>query len=193
MAEKKVVLILAPAADISGGSEALDKLLKKGALFPHYTPGEVLDGSVSETEWIRLDPDGVGEALEKGAALVVTDLGAADKNALEKALAVILDVADRRTTVAVAGGNAVVFHGAGVNAGAGTVDRPVAARDVLPTLAAIGEFPLTGKGEGVVVYQALKTPNPKLEEIRRLREAIRRMEGALARDSREPWDKHDCA
>jgi hypothetical protein len=193
MAEKKVVLILAPAADISGGSKALDSLLKKGALFPRYAPGEVLDGSVAETEWLRLEPAAVGEALEKGAALVVTDLGAADRNALEAALAVILEAADRRTTVAVVGRNAAVFHGAGVNAKAGTADRPVAARDILPTLAAVGEFPLTGEGSGVVVYQALKTPNPKLEEIRRLREAIRRMEGALARDSREPWDKHDCA
>ena len=33
----------------------------------------------------------------------------------------------------------------------------------------------------------------KLEEIGKLKEALTRMEGALARDNREPWDKHDCA
>jgi hypothetical protein len=148
---------------------------------------------VAGPEWLDLAPGAVAEALEKGTALVVTDLGPADRNGLETALAVILEAADRRTTVAVAGKNALAFHGAGINAKAGTVDRPAAARDVLPTLAAVGEFPLTDQCTGAVLYKALKTPNPKLEEIRRLREAILRMEGALARDSREPWDKHDCA
>ena len=42
-------------------------------------------------------------------------------------------------------------------------------------------------------YYALKDPNMKLKEIAKLKEALGRMEAALQRDTREPWDKHDCA
>ena len=32
-----------------------------------------------------------------------------------------------------------------------------------------------------------------LEEIKKLKEALVRMESVIQRDNREPWDKHDCA
>ena len=39
----------------------------------------------------------------------------------------------------------------------------------------------------------MKNPNLKLEEIKKLKEALVRMESVIQRDNREPWDKHDCA
>ena len=39
----------------------------------------------------------------------------------------------------------------------------------------------------------MKDPNLKISEINKLKEAISRMESVIARDNREPWDKHDCA
>ena len=47
--------------------------------------------------------------------------------------------------------------------------------------------------EQAEIYQVMKNPNLKLEEIKKLKEALVRMESVIQRDNREPWDKHDCA
>ena len=192
MADKKAIIVLA-GGEVSSGGAAMGKVLKKGVLFSKYTPGTVLDGSVAEDQMVRLAPAAVAEAVEKGTPLMVVELDNADASALDAAMETILDAADRRTVIAVAGTNALALYGQGINGKVGTSDRAAHAADVLPTLAAVGEFPLTEKCTGAVLYQALKNPNPKLEEIAKLKEALARMEGALARDNREPWDKHDCA
>ena len=44
-----------------------------------------------------------------------------------------------------------------------------------------------------MLYEALRDPNMKNNQLKKMHEALTRMETALARDSREPWDKHDCA
>jgi hypothetical protein len=131
--------------------------------------------------------------VENGVALGIIDLGAADSAALDAALEVILDAADRKTVVAVAAKNGLALHGAGINAKAGSVARAASAKDIVPTLAYITDFPITTECCGAILYQALKSPNMKLDETTKLKEALIRMEGALARDNREPWDKHDCA
>lgn len=193
MADKKTIVVLAPSAEISGSSGAVGKLLKKGALLPNYTVGDVVNGAVADGDVARVALPSVAEGVEKGLALMLVDLGGADAAALESAMETILEAADRRTTIAVAGKNALAFYGNGVDNKVGTVARPATAKDVLPTLASVGEFPLANTCTGAVLYQALKSANSKLGEIAKLKEALQRMEGALARDSREPWDKHDCA
>lgn len=193
MADKKTIIVLAPQAEISGSSGAIGKMLKKGALLPNYTAGDVLEKAVADADVARMDAAGVAKGVEEGQALMLVDLGGADTAALEQAMGVILDAVDRRTMLAVAGKSALAFYGAGVNTKVGSIDRPASAKDVLPTLASVGEFALTDQCSGAVIYQALKSPNTKLEEIGKLKEALQRMEGALARDNREPWDKHDCA
>lgn len=193
MADKKTIVVLAPSATIAGTSGAVGKLLKKGALLPNYTGGEVLDGAVADSDVTRVAPAAVAEQVEKGTALMLVDLGNADDAGLETAIAAVIDGADRRTTIAVAGKNALALYGNGINNKVGTVERAAAAKDILPTLASVGEFALTDQCTGAVLYQALKSANTKLDEIAKLKEALQRMEGALARDNREPWDKHDCA
>ncbi|GFH63452.1 MAG: hypothetical protein ZNDK_1223 [Candidatus Desulfovibrio kirbyi] len=193
MAEKKAIVILAGKANLAGSGAGLDKLLKKAAVFTMYTAGELVDGAVEAGAVIRLQPDGVMSAVKKGFSLALVDLGDAGTAALDSALNAIIEASDRRTVIAVAVGNALAFYGTGINAKAGKLERAAAAKDIFPTLAYIADFPLTGECTGAILYQALKSPNLKMEELGKLKEAIARMEGALARDSREPWDKHDCA
>lgn len=192
MADKKSLIVLAPSAEITGG-EGTGKLLKKGAILKNYAPGEVLNASVEASEINKVEADGLAAAVEAGTALMLLDLGPADGTALEAAMVKVMDAVDRKTVIALVGKNCLVLYGQGIDPKVGEVYRPVAAADILPTLAAIGEFKLTAEAAGAVIYPALKSPNSKLDEIEKLKEALKRMEGALARDNREPWDKHDCA
>ena len=192
MAEKKALVVLAPAAELGAGA-SVEKLLKKAALFSDYAAGDVIDAAVAPETVTALQPADVAAAIEGGLALGVVDLGAADAAALDAALAVILDAADRKTVIAVAAKNGLALHGTGINAKAGSVVRAACAKDIVPTLAYIADFPITDACTGGILYQALKSPNLKMDEVTKLKEAMARMEGALARDNREPWDKHDCA
>ena len=192
MAEKKALVVLAPAAELGAGA-SVEKLLKKAALFSTFAAGEVIDAAVAAETVTKLQPAEVAAAVENGVALGVIDLGAADTAALDAALEVILDAADRKTVIAVVAANALALHGAGINAKVGSVARAASAKDIVPTLAYITDFPITTECCGAILYQALKSPNLKLDETTKLKEALIRMEGALARDNREPWDKHDCA
>ena len=193
MADKKAIVVLAPAAELSASGDGMGKLLKKGALLPQLTSGAFPDGAVADADCVRVTPAEVAGAVEKGTALMVVDLGQADSAALDAALKTLLDAVDRRTVIAVAAKNGLALYGVGIDPKVGTVNRAVSVRDILPTLATVGEFALTTQCEGAVIYQVLKNPNPKLEELVKLKEALTRMESALARDNREPWDKHDCA
>ncbi len=50
-----------------------------------------------------------------------------------------------------------------------------------------------GLQEAGVIYQVLKDPNLKFNELIKLQEALARMGSVIERNNREPWDKHDCA
>ncbi len=191
MAEKKALLILAEGTALNAEAPATARLLKKGAFFPNYTQGTVLNGAIAPEAVQKVEASAVAGLVEAGTAFML--LEAATPEALETTLEACLEGIDRKTTLAVVAKNGVVFYGLGVNAKAGTVSRAVTAADILPTLAFTADIPLTEECCGAIVYQALKSPNLKLEEIAKLKEALVRMEGALARDNREPWDKHDCA
>jgi len=65
--------------------------------------------------------------------------------------------------------------------------------DIVPTICYLTGVPFSPTCEGAVLHQAMKEPNFKDNELNKLREGIKRMEAAMARDSREPWDRHDCA
>lgn len=65
--------------------------------------------------------------------------------------------------------------------------------DVAPTIAYLTGIPFSPTMEGAVLHQAMKDPNFKDKELEKLREGLKRMEAAMSRDSREPWDHHDCA
>ena len=85
-----------------------------------------------------------------------------------------------------------VMHGPGLKKGY-RLQRNMWLNDVAATVCYLLDLPVPEQCEGAVLYQAFKDPNFKLKEINKLRDALGRMETAVARQEREPWDKHDCA
>ena len=73
------------------------------------------------------------------------------------------------------------------------LERTVGLTDLVPTICYLMDLPIPEQTEGAVIYQALADPNFKQKEIRKLQDGLKRMEAALERGNREPWDKHDCA
>lgn len=181
MAEKKAILVLADSLDLNGSGEALDKLKKKGAVLPHAAAQGLKERAVA-LGGVSVPADGIAAALEGDTAFVLTDN-----------LAAALEAADRRTLVVVAAKAGTVFYGLAINAKAGVVERAVNAQDIAVTIATIADLPIDESCTGAIIYQVMKNPNLKLEEIRKLKEALVRMESVIQRDNREPWDKHDCA
>lgn len=186
MADKKAFLILADDLDLNASGEALDQLKKKAALLPNADANGLAElakklGGVEAPA----DAEAMKTAVEGQTALAVAH-GAV-------ALAPALEAADRRTLIVVATARGTAFYGMAINPKAGSVGRAVNAQDVAVTIATIADLPIDETCTGAIIYQVLKNPNLKLDEIKKLQDGIMRMESVLQRDNREPWDKHDCA
>jgi hypothetical protein len=176
MADKKAVLVLNAAADS----------MKKAALLPNAN-AEGLAELAEKLGAVKADAEGLAAALEAaGETVFVVAEG-------EAALAAALEAADRRTLIVAVNENGAAFQGLAINGKAGSVDRAVNAQDIAVTIATIADLPICGCCTGAIIYQVLKNPNLKLDQIKKLKEAIVRMESVINRDNREPWDKHDCA
>lgn len=186
MAEKKAILVLADSLDLNASGEALDALKKKAALLPNADCSG-LAAAAEKLGAVKADASGIQAALDGAKEDSVLVMVEGD------ALAAALEAADRRTLVIVATGKGAAFHGLAINAKAGTVERAVNAQDIAVTIATIADLPVDESCTGAIIYQVMKNPNLKLDEIRKLKEALVRMESVIQRDNREPWDKHDCA
>lgn len=176
MAEKKAILILNASA----------AALKKAAILPNANCA----GIAQEAEAlgaVKADAQGIAQALEASAETVFVVAEGND------ALNAALEAADRRTLIAVTGDFGAAFQGFAINGKAGSVERAVNAQDIAVTIATIADLPVSPSCTGAIIYQVMKNPNLKLDEIKKLKEAIARMESVIQRDNREPWDKHDCA
>ena len=186
MAEKKAILVLADALDLNASGEALDALRKKAALLPCADCAGLAE-LAEKLGAVKTDTSGIQAALDgaRGDSVLVMAEG--------DALAAALEAADRRTLVVVATGKGAAFYGMAINSKAGTVERAVNAQDMAVTIATIADLPVDESCTGAIIYQVMKNPNLKLDEIRKLKEALVRMESVIQRDNREPWDKHDCA
>ncbi len=179
MADKKVVLLMADAVDFAANA----KFAKKAAVLAKAdTAG--LDALAASLGAVNSDAAGIAAALEGGAALVLVK--GADIDAA-------MEAADRRTMLVVAGPSSVAFYGFAVNQKAGQVDRAVTAQDIAVTIANVADLEIDATYTGAIIYQAMKDPNMKLDEIKKLKEALKRLESVLNRGNQEPWDKHDCA
>lgn len=186
MAEKKALLILADDLDLNASGETLDQLKKKAVLLPNAT-GVGLADLAKKMGGVDVPAD--AEAMK---AAVSGENGLAVAHGAS-ALAPALEAADRRTVVLVVAAQGAAFYGMAVNAKAGAVERNVDAQDLAVTLATIADLTLDETYTGGIIYQMLKNPNLKRDETKKLQEAILRMESVLERNSREPWEKHDCA
>ncbi len=179
MAEKKAIIIFSNAVAFDADS----KFGKKCATFAQADVNglETLVASYGKS---AASCDEAVKAVEAGDPCVYTKDGNID---------VILENVDRRTLVVVVSDKGAAFWGHGVNNKAGAVNRAVNAQDIYVTIANITDLPITAECTGAILYQMMKDPNLKISEINKLKEAISRMESVIARDNREPWDKHDCA
>ena len=186
MAEKKAILVLADSLDLNASGDTLDALRKKAALLPHADCAG-LAAVAEKLGAVKTDASGIQAALDGAKEDSVLVMVEGD------ALAAALEAADRRTLVIVATGKGEAFYGLAINAKAGTVERAVNAQDIAVTIATIADLPVDENCTGAIIYQVMKNPNLKLDEIRKLKEALVRMESVIQRDNREPWDKHDCA
>jgi predicted AlkP superfamily phosphohydrolase/phosphomutase len=65
--------------------------------------------------------------------------------------------------------------------------------DLVPTICYLMDLPIPQQAEGGIIYQALRSPNFKAHEIDKLQAGLARMEIALQRRNRQPWDKKDDA
>ena len=176
MAEKKAVLVLNSSADA----------LKKAALLPNADCAGLAEAA-EKLGAVKTDAAGMAAALETpGETVFVMAEG-------DAALAAAIEASDRRTLIVVGNDAGAAFQGLAVNGKAGAVDRAVNAQDITVTIATIVDLPVSESCTGAVIYQIMKNPNLKLDEIKKLKEAIARMESVIQRDNREPWDKHDCA
>ncbi|WP_319468581.1 hypothetical protein [uncultured Pseudodesulfovibrio sp.] len=193
MADKKVVLIVCGEADVNAGGSAMKKFMKKTCTFAGFNAADMEAEAAKIEGAATVAADGVAKVFEEDGAFAVVELGNVDGDALETAMAQIADAADRRTLIVLATEGGLFVGGLGINKKAGTIEREVVAADVVATICYIADLAVPADCMGAVLYQALKDPNMKLKEIAKLKEAIGRMEVALQRDSREPWDKHDCA
>jgi len=86
----------------------------------------------------------------------------------------------------------LTFTGPGVKKGH-RLQRTCNIVDLVPTVCYLADLPLPSTAEGAVLYQAFKNPDFKSDEIAKLKAGLARMETALQRGERQPWDKHECA
>jgi predicted AlkP superfamily phosphohydrolase/phosphomutase len=86
----------------------------------------------------------------------------------------------------------LTFTGPGIKRGA-RLERTCNLVDVVPTICCLMDLPIPPTVDGAVLYQVYKNPNFKSDEVGKLRAGLARMETALQRGGRQPWDKHECA
>jgi len=184
MADKKAIFIDATGLSLSGSGESLDKLNKKAAVLTSAEVSGLTDKVVS-LGGVQTDAAALATTMESATLAVLSGK--------EDALAAALEAANRRTVVIVSTADGVAFYGMGINSKAGKVARAVTADDIALTIATLVDLPITEDCTAAIIYQVLKDPNLKLNEIIKLQEALARMESVIERNNREPWDKHDCA
>ncbi len=203
MASYEKVILVFTACDsktmTGASSPAISKLLRKGVLLKNMSgQGDIKTLAASGTEeggetlWEAAVTKEfvVGKLGEEFDMAVVESGSSADE--LENSMAQVLNVAGRSSVVAVIGDGAVVFYGPGFAKGK-VIDKKFSPTCVAPTVAYVANFPVPAQCEGVVAYAAFNDINIKLKEINKLKAAVRNMEAAMERKTRQPWDKHDCA
>ena len=190
--KRAIILCMGNKDILEGGGDVLEKFLNRATAAINYTGGPVAEEAADIPDAVRTDAAGLEGALTKKPALLVADLGTPDAAALELTMQQVLKAADRHTLIVLAGTVCLYFYGLAIRRGA-SFERKAFAKDVVPTVCYIADLPVPETTTGAVLYQALKDPNLKLKEILKLKEGLARMETALQRETREPWDKHDCA
>lgn len=86
----------------------------------------------------------------------------------------------------------LVFNGPNIKKGL-RLSRTCGLQDMVPTICYLLKWPVPAQTEGGVLYQVFKDPNFISSEFEKMQAGLARMETALQRGERQPWDKHECA
>lgn len=89
-------------------------------------------------------------------------------------------------------GSLLILSGPGIKKGY-RLQRAVRPADIIPTICYLMDWPVPDQVEGAVIYQAFRNPNSKAKEIKKMREALNRLEKALQIRDFQPWKKHYSA
>ena len=197
---KNVFVIVSDASDDflkNSDAEQMVKLRRKGALVPLTAKGDLV------TEALAGAPSGesivdaakaagyVVEPIAHGSELSLVE-GVKGEDALLAVIDQALSVGSTKMLLVVLGKSSALFYGLGVERGL-TLDKPLPAACVAPTLAWIGDLPLPAQVEAAPAYAVIKGLNFKAKEIAKLKDANDALMLKIERDNRKPWDKHDCA
>lgn len=193
MADKKVIIVACGEAEVNGGGSSLAKFLKKACNIPSFANGAVAAEAAKVEGSAQVAADAAAKFFEDNGAFAVVELGNVDAAALDAAMAHVLEAADRRTLTVLATNAGLFLAGLGIDKKSDKLERSASVADIIATVCYVADLPVPADCTGAILYQALKDPNMKMIEIGKLKEALARMEVALQRDNREPWDKHDCA
>ena len=86
----------------------------------------------------------------------------------------------------------LTFTGPGIKKGY-RLERTSNLIDLVPTICYLMDWPMPSTVDGAVLFQVYKDPDLKIKESKKLKDGLARMETALQRGERQPWDKHECA
>lgn len=199
--EKKAILVFTScdgSALRAAETPALKKLHDKGVVFTNVKASgdsKAMAGAgaaAGQTLWDAASAQKlVVKGLHEGFDLCVLDAGATVTE-VESLMTEVMEVTNRMMLIVLVGKDTVVFHGTGIAKGK-VVDKELCVCSVAPTVAYVINFPVPEQCEAPIAYAALKDINAKFNEIKKLQETILGMEAAVERNSRQPWDKHDCA
>lgn len=166
----------------------MGKLEKKSTIFANYTCAET---AVDKLENVAIaSVDQAAQLKEANAALIYIKL---DSASFESGLQAIIELCDRHSFLLLSAKNGLVFAGTAANKANPIQDRACSAIDVVPTLCYMYGYSIPSDCTGSVLYQGLKNHNMPHDVARGLQDVIDHLEAAAERESRMPWDKHDCA
>ena len=198
--QKKTLLVFTSVdADVlrNGSAASLEKLRQKGALAPLTVERDLRTEAGAGAASGQMIWDAAAEAglvvepiTEEGSDFFVADAPTEAEliNVLDEALA----LSSKKLLIVVACPSLAVFYGLGIERGI-TLEKPVPAACIAPTIARLGDLPLPSGVEAPAAYRVIKGLNFKMREVRKLFETNASMMEALERGSRKPWEKHDCA
>lgn len=194
--KKKIFLIHYPDGDIKNNIAQTNSFMKKAVIMDNYSGGDInaeISKLQSDLLTIIANPEELNALAIDNYMMIVVDLNQKSIDAFNAILSKVMELSDRHTMVIIATKSKLIFKGFGITTKNDHLDRIVTAADIIPTISYVTDLPIPSSASGTVLYQILKDPNMKLNEINKLKDALSRMETALQRGSREPWDKHDCA
>ena len=198
--QKKTLLVFTSVdADVlrNGSAASLEKRRQKGALVPLTVERDLRTEAGAGAASGQMIWDAAAEAglvvepiTEEGSDFFVAD--APTEAELLKVLDEALALSSKKLLIVVACPSLAVFYGLGIERGI-TLEKPVPAASIAPTIAWLGDLPLPSGVEAPAAYRVIKGLNFKMREVRKLFETNASMMEALERGSRKPWEKHDCA